>query len=128
MTFAFHFMLLAVLIVTGSCVKATDDSAQESVQVVLQLSATPDGNSKYFVAGNLAAIGSWSPDGLRFKRNAEGQFVATFTAPSDAMVEYKLTKGTWGTVEKDAKGGDIANRRLKVQSRLNGLPKRRPAV
>jgi len=42
-----------------------------------------------------------------WKRNAEGQFVATFTTPSDAMVEYKLTKGTWGTLEKDAKGGDI---------------------
>jgi len=124
MTFAFHFMLLAALIVTGSCANAMDDSAQESVQVVLQLSATPDGNSEYFVAGNLAAIGSWSPDGLRFKRNAEGQFVATFTAPSDAIIEYKLTKGTWGTVEKDAKGGDIANRRLKVQSQPNGLPQR----
>jgi len=110
--------------VAGSCANEMDDSARESVQVVLQLSATQDGNAEYFVAGNLAAIGSWSPDGLRFDRNAEGQLVATFSAPADATVEYKLTKGTWGTVEKDAKGADISNRRLKVQSQRNGLPQR----
>ena len=122
MTFAFYVKFLAALIVVGSCVISMDNSAQESVQVVLQLSETQDGNSEYFVAGNLAAIGSWSPDGLRFKRNAEGQLAATFTAPVDTVVEFKLTKGTWGTVEKDAAGGDIANRRLRVQSQLNGLP------
>ena len=124
MTFAFHFTLLAALIFAGSYANAMDDSAQESVQVVLQLSEAQYGTSEYFVAGNLTAIGSWSPDGLRFKRNAEGQLVATFTAPADAVVEYKLTKGTWGTVEKDAKGRDIANRRLKVQPQLDGLPQR----
>ena len=122
MTFAFYVKFLAALIVVGSCVISMDNSAQESVQVVLQLSETQDGNSEYFVAGNLPAIGSWSPDGLRFKRNAEGQLAATFTAPVDTVVEFKLTKGTWGTVEKDAAGGDIANRRLRVQSQLNGLP------
>jgi len=122
MTFAFYVKFLAALIVVGSRVISMDNSAQESVQVVLQLSETQDGNSEYFVAGNLPAIGSWSPDGLRFKRNAKGQLAATFTAPVDTVVEFKLTKGTWGTVEKDATGGDIANRRLRVQSQPNGLP------
>ncbi len=124
MIFAFHFTLLAALTVAGSYAKAMDDSVQVPVQVVLKLSEAQDGNLEYFVAGNLPAIGSWSPDGLRFKRNAKGQLVATFTAPANAMVEYKLTKGTWGTVEKDATGGEIANRRLKVQSQLDGLPQR----
>jgi len=124
MTFAFRFTLLAALIVANTYANGMDGSAQESVQVVIQLSETQDGNSEYFVAGNLPAIGRWSPDGLRFKRNAEGQLVATFTAPADAVVEYKLTKGTWGAVEKDAEGGDIANRRLKVQSQLGGLSQR----
>jgi len=124
MKFAFHFTLLAALTLAGSYANAKDDSARESVQVVLQLSEPQYDTSEYFVAGNLAAIGSWSPDGLRFKRNAEGQLVATFTAPVDTVVEFKLTKGTWGTVEKDAKGRDIANRRLKIQSQLDGLPQR----
>ena len=62
MTLAFRFTLLAALIVANSYANAMDDSAQESVQVVLQLSEAQDGNSEYFVAGNLPAIGSWSAD------------------------------------------------------------------
>ena len=124
MIFGFYFTLLAALTVAGSYANAMDDSVQVPVQVVLKLPGAQDGNSEYFVAGNLPAIGSWSPDGLRFKRNAEGQLVATFTAPANGIIEYKLTKGTWGTVEKNATGGEVGNRHLKVQSQLDGLPQR----
>lgn len=74
---------------------------------------TPRGADGY-LTGNIPALGSWRADGLRLLRDNHGNFVAHFEAPEGEKLEFKFTLGTWDSVEKDANGGDIPNRKITV--------------
>ena len=65
-----------------------------------------------FLSGNIQQLGQWRPDGLKLTRTDEKVYVAEFSLPAGSRVQYKVTRGTWATVEKDAAGKDIANRQF----------------
>ena len=63
------------------------------------------------------AAGQRQPCGFRGverKRGADGRFRGTIRVKRGAELEYKLTRGSWETVEKGAHGEEIVNRRLKA--------------
>lgn len=90
------------------------DPARATAEFVVTVpSGTPPGDSIY-IAGGDPALGSWSPTGVRLERGADGKHRARVELPRGAEVEFKVTRGSWGTVEKDAAGAEIANRRIKL--------------
>lgn len=66
------------------------------------------------VAGNQPALGSWSGAGLVLRRQADGRWTGAARFAVGTELEFKITRGTWETVEKDAAGGEIANRAHRV--------------
>ncbi len=82
--------------------------------VVTVPDSTPD-DAKLFIAGGHAVLGEWKADGLALSRRADGRFVATVEMPIGAVVQYKITRGDWASVEKNKRGWEIDNRRLKVE-------------
>ena len=68
--------------------------------------ATPE----IYLAGN---FNGWNPglSGYQLKLDSGGVYTITIQ-PSPANLEFKFTRGSWSTVEKNAAGQDIANRKF----------------
>jgi predicted alpha/beta superfamily hydrolase len=71
-------------------------------------------NAEVWISGNDEALGKWSGTGLKLSRTPDGRYTGTVSVPADTTIEYKVTRGTWETVEKDREGKEIPNRTLKV--------------
>jgi predicted alpha/beta superfamily hydrolase len=75
--------------------------------------STPEGASLY-IAGNVPELGPWDPGKQVLEALGERKYAVTLDLPAGTALEYKVTRGTWDTVEKGAHGEEIGNRRLLV--------------
>lgn len=85
-----------------------------SVEFVI---TTPDDvtiKDHVFLAGNVGALGGWRADGLKVPRDADGQYRVRIDVPVGTDLEFKVTQGSWSTVERTMSGADIDNRRHRV--------------
>jgi predicted alpha/beta superfamily hydrolase len=71
-------------------------------------------NAELYMAGNQDALGPWQPNAYRLKRLSPREFECQLKVPIGTEIEYKFTRGSWGTVEKTKDGAEIANRRLRA--------------
>lgn len=78
--------------------------------VVKAPTRTPAGSALQ-LSGDQAAFGNWSGSGLTLTRGEDGLWRGSLTLPAGTAFEFKVTRGSWETVEKDAAGGEIGNRR-----------------
>lgn len=82
-----------------------------SAQLTLQLSALPENTppaSRFYLAGN---FNNWNAadNNQVFARLADGRLAITVN-PAPGLLEFKITRGSWETVEGTAEGGFISNR------------------
>jgi predicted alpha/beta superfamily hydrolase len=116
------------LIVTAYTAIAPAHHATAEVRVVFKVQVVDVGSnsdvqpSELFVAGNLNALGGWQADGLRLTRSDDGCYRGEVSLPVDAEVEFKITAGSWGGVERDSQGRDIENRRFRVDASAGSAP------
>jgi predicted alpha/beta superfamily hydrolase len=95
----------------------TSDSEEDNVRVRIEVTipdsySVAESEGDLFLSGNIKQLGEWRPNGLKLNRTDEKVYVAEFSIPAASRVQYKVTRGTWATVEKDAAGKDIANRQF----------------
>jgi predicted alpha/beta superfamily hydrolase len=65
-----------------------------------------------FVVGNLPVLGDWQPaDGLRLDPVGEDVWHGTALVDAGTALEFKITRGSWETVEKDLAGEELPNHR-----------------
>lgn len=84
-----------------------------SVELIVNVPADTPPDAVVHVAGSLPQLGGvWRPDGVPLARRDDGTWRARLAFPRGATLQYKFTLGSWQTVERDAAGKDIANRRL----------------
>ena len=86
-------------------------------QSILKITQVPAGTppaDTLFVAGSFNA---WNPHNARYalRRNADGTYQIDLP-PGLGAVEYKFTRGGWGTAETDGKGQPLANRRADLSA------------
>lgn len=97
---------MGLTLTTGAAAMAT------TVEFVVEVPSDTPAAASVHVAGGLAELGGWRGDGLVLKRSKDGKYRGKFDAPDDTSIEFKFTLGSWATVEKNADGGEIANRRI----------------
>lgn len=94
-------------------------SAQAPVEVVFQVEvpATTPAGAVLHLAGN---ANGWNPGDPRWKlqRQPDGSWTGRFPLEPGYALQYKVTRGNWESVEKDAKGGEIPNRTLEARTDL----------
>jgi predicted alpha/beta superfamily hydrolase len=90
--------------------------ADQKVRIVVRVPADTPANESVYVAGSLPSVGSWKPDGVKLSRQPDGTFSADLDLPVTQTLEFKLTRGSWPTVEKNANGADRPNRRVAVDA------------
>ena len=97
--------------------QSVSKEARDSVTIewVVQVPKDTPKDSALFVIGSPAELGAWNPPGHALVRRADGAFTARARFKPGVTVEYKITRGSWETVEKGPNGEEIANRVLKVE-------------
>jgi predicted alpha/beta superfamily hydrolase len=75
---------------------------------------TPE-DASFYLAGN---IGRWNPENEQFKftRQTNGRYWL-FVPDTNGIIEYKITRGSWQTVEGAFDGSVIPNRRIVIGER-----------
>lgn len=107
---------LGRVVVTGSEVALevfrwgrVGDAAQVAwVPIVSVPAFTPEG--PIHVSGNQVVLGDWDGVGLALWPAIEGRHAAMVALPDGTALEYKVTRGSWDTVEKGVGGVEIPNR------------------
>ncbi len=113
-------LLLWLAVGLGVCGNGSASSAANKSTAVTFDVAVPLGtpvNAEVWLSGSDEALGKWNGAGVKLSRSPDGRYHGTVTLPAGAVVEYKLTRGSWETVEKDASGQEVRNRSLTVGTR-----------
>ena len=91
---------------------ATAQDAEQQVKIDLLVRVPANTTGKVFISGSIEPLGLWKPDGLPLERVDDNTHRATLSLKKGTGLEFKVTRGTWETVERGEKGEDIANRFL----------------
>lgn len=67
---------------------------------------------KIYLAGNVTQLGSWRAEGLELKKADDGRYETTIELAGGVPVEYKVTRGSWNTVERGPDGAEMEDRTL----------------
>lgn len=81
--------------------------AQLTIKVTEIPSNTPAAD-KIFMAGN---FNGWNPSATELIKQSDGSYSVTIN-PSAGTVEYKFTRGAWASVEGNANGTFLPNRKI----------------
>lgn len=105
-------MIAAILVAAQTALAAPAAAAPAAVEitfVVTPPAATPAG-ATLWIAGNAPALGGWNPAGLKLAAGADGRHGASVRIERGTLLEFKVTRGSWETVEKGPNGEELANR------------------
>lgn len=85
-------------------------------KVTLVVSEVPENTPKDAVITVGANVNNWDPGAkdYAFRRDERGLFRLVIEVPVNANLEFKVTLGSWSTVERSALGVDIPNRVVNV--------------
>ncbi len=86
----------------------------ENVDLVFQVSAPNSAEGlDIYLAGNFQ---NWDPGQPKYRLTeiGEGKYEIPLSLKRDAILQFKFTRGNWGTVEKGPRGEEIPNRTLRV--------------
>lgn len=96
--------------------KASQVASAPPEQVTVHFAVTvPPETPRYqklYLAGNVKELGSWRAEGLELKKDDDGTYQATVQLAGGVPVEYKVTRGSWNSVERGEDGAEIENRTL----------------
>lgn len=70
---------------------------------------TPD-DAIVYISGSIAEVGGWDPAKVALTRRDASHWYITLDLPRGQQFEYKFTRGSWSTVEKDESCAEITNR------------------
>lgn len=83
----------------------------DSVTFRVSVPGSTPANAQVYLTGS---FNSWNAADSAYllTRGSDGVYSITVNLPAGSAVTYKLTRGSWGTVETASSGADIANRTL----------------
>jgi enterochelin esterase-like enzyme len=82
---------------------------QKMVSVKFEIAAPPETppDQTLYLSGDASEMGSWDAAGLPLHRDADGVYRADVDLLSGISHKFKVTRGTWGSVERGAGGVEI---------------------
>lgn len=90
-----------------------DWASQQKMVSVEFVVAAPQGtpaDQTLYLSGSAPTLGNWDAAGLPLERGADGKYRGKAELMSGVEHSFKVTRGTWGTVEKGAGGEELPNR------------------
>jgi predicted alpha/beta superfamily hydrolase len=91
------------------------DTSKFPVHFVVQAPPSTPAGAEIWLSGNQAELGNWNGAGIKLAKNAgDNRYFTCIPFGTGTNLEFKATRGSWDSVEKDAQGGEIENRRHDV--------------
>ncbi|ETT72516.1 alpha amylase, catalytic domain protein [Paenibacillus sp. FSL R7-277] len=105
----YHFGTGSSSLVGGSL--TSGEPQADSVTFRVSVPGSTPANAPVYLTGS---FNSWNAADAAYllTRGSDGVYSITLNLPAGSAVTYKLTRGSWGTVETVSSGADIANRTL----------------
>ncbi|WP_224248483.1 alpha/beta hydrolase-fold protein [Hyalangium gracile] len=111
--------LLWLTVGLGVCAAGPTPPAQGSdTQLTFDVTVPVEtaAEAEIWISGNHPSLGDWNGKGLKLTRAPDGHYTGSISLPARTKLEFKVTRGSWETVEKEASGQELRNRGLKVGS------------
>ena len=113
-----HMKLVLVLTQLALLITGLNALAGVAVTIIVDPPENTPAAAALYIAGNHESIGPWVPDSHPLKRADDGSWRTDLDLPDGFRLEYKITLGSWDTVEKRTDGSDIANRSATAKAGL----------
>jgi len=95
-------------------------------KVMIDIAVAPPANTPkehvLYVSGSVPSLGNWDAAGVPLKPGDDGKQHAKVEVLTGLEYAFKVTRGTWGTVEADPNGKDIPNRTFTAASDNQTIP------
>jgi predicted alpha/beta superfamily hydrolase len=90
----------------------TGGSTEPRLVFVVTVPGITPANSTLWLAGNRPELGGWPTNGsgVQLSKVVGGRYATSISFAPGTGLEYKVTRGSWGTVEKGSEGQEIGNR------------------
>lgn len=79
------------------------------VDFVVHVPEGTPSDQKVFISGACWMLGEWTGDGLPLKQVEKGVWRRRVFVPSNQPLEFKVTRGSWDSVERHADGSETGN-------------------
>lgn len=89
----------------------------QECQIIVRVVAppnTPD-SALVFIAGNVPTLGNWDPSAVRLQKESDSVWSLVLKVPLAAIVEFKITRGSWNKQALFEKGAIPGNFRLEIR-------------
>jgi predicted alpha/beta superfamily hydrolase len=98
-----------------------DAQKQKLVRVTFNVTAPKEtpADQVLYLSGSAPALGSWDAAGMPLTRGDDGKYHGSAEVMSGVEYGFKVTRGTWGTVETDAKDEEAPDHILKAAGEEN---------
>lgn len=125
--FAYVFFTTCCLLSHNAILVEASNDTEDHVRIRIELTLPDSDNivesaEDFYLSGNVKELGEWRPNGLKLNRSDKNVYVAEFSVPAGNRVQYKATRGSWQSVEKDSSGRDIPNRDFLAIASENDVP------
>jgi predicted alpha/beta superfamily hydrolase len=90
--------------------------AAQKVRIVVRVPADTPATDFVYVAGSLPNAGGWKADGVKLARQPGNTYAGSIDLEVGQTLNFKITRGSWQTVEKKADGSDRPNRTLLIDA------------
>lgn len=97
---------------TDAAVQRISDATEVDVTFVVDVPPGTPADQPLYIAGSSPRLGNWDSAGVRLDRDEDGRYRKTIKLLKDMSYHYKITRGTWSTVERTADDEERPNREL----------------
>ena len=104
--------LSAVGIATAQVAQQDTPAETVTIEFVVTVPQDTPPDAMLYLSGDHAALGTWSGQGLELEPTPEGTYTGSAKFTRGERMLYKITCGSWTTVEKGESGMEIENRRV----------------
>lgn len=85
-------------------------SNEVSIRLRVEVPSSTPSTDTVYLTGSLEELGSWNPGVVPLTRQSDGTWEIGLVLPRGQQFEFKFTRGSWTTVEKDASCKELSNR------------------
>jgi predicted alpha/beta superfamily hydrolase len=86
------------------------------MEFVVAVPKETPGDQLIYLSGSAPALGSWDGAGVAMKKGDDGKYHAAVDLMSGVEHAFKVTRGTWSTVERGAAGEETPNHTVKADA------------
>ena len=106
-------LVCCAVAVSGYAQDVTDVAGNTvTVEFIVHVPADTPVADTVYLCGDHPAFGNWDGRGLELERGYDGTYQGSLTIEHGLVLQYKATRGSWETVEKNAGGGESVNRQV----------------